>query len=294
LNHGLRCSKCGCQFLVTPSGQVRAQAELPQVRFSCPRCGRSGSIPDVLSVRGAECSSCGLPLVRGPDQQLHGAKEAQALRRAAAEGAAPRRLLAPVRWFVRDGQLRAGWLIVVALAAIGATLAAAASLRSLFETTPHGLARRFTLACLGGRWERARTFLEDDPVQRAEFERWRLRHLSSILDKHRPRGDRVEVAVETLSEAAGLIEFRVRLSSPFLGQRSLEQRWSASGGQWRFDAHATLADENGLPPARSTAAPPRAAKQRPAWADRTPDRPAVARGSGDSDSRGGNRPTSSP
>ncbi len=240
LNHGLRCSKCGCQFLVTPAGHVRAQAELPQIRFSCPRCHRSGSIPDLLSIGGAECLSCRLPLVRGPDQRLHGLKEAQELRRAATEPSHGRG--AAMGWFLYpNGSLRTSRAMAVVVGLVALLALGGWWLRSWFHVTPEALARRFTYVCLSGRWDRAESYLEDDAVQRAEFDRWRLRYFSSILDKHRPKGDRLDIAIESRSPSAETRVFKVLLTSDFLGTRTLEECWRNVDGVWRFDARATLA-----------------------------------------------------
>lgn len=253
LNHGLRCSKCGCQFLVTPGGHVRAQSELPQIRFACPRCHRSGSIPDLLSIGGAECLSCRLPLVRGPDQRLHGLEEARELRRAASAHEGKPSALA--EWFTwPNGSLRMGRAAAVAAVLFVLLIAGGLWLRTLFDVTPEALAKRFTYVCLSGRWDRAESFLEDDAVQRAEFDRWRLRHFSSILDKHRPKGDDVELGVETLKQTPDALVFKISLNSPFLGKRSVEQSWRNVDGQWRFDARATLAAQDGRRP--KPAAPP--------------------------------------
>ncbi len=242
LKHGLRCSKCSCHFLVTPTGQVRAQAELPQVRFTCPRCHRSGSIPDLLTIGGAECLSCRLPLVRGPDQRLHGLDEARELRRAASERQG--KPSAAAEWFTwPNGSLRLGRVAWVAALTLGALLAGGLWLHTWFDVTPATLARRFTYVCLSGRWDRAEDFLDDDPVQRAEFDRWRLRYFSSILDKHRPKGDSVEIEVEPLRESADALDYRVKLTSPFLGTRTLGQSWRLVQGEWRFDARVTLAED---------------------------------------------------
>jgi len=226
--------------LVTPAGHVRPQAELPQIRFSCPRCHRSGSIPDLLTIGGAECLSCRLPLVRGPDQRLHGFKEAQALRRAATEPAHGHG--AAMGWFLYpNGSLRTSRALAVVAGVVVVLALTGWWARSWFDVTPEGQARRFTYVCLAGRWDRAEGFLEDDAVQRAEFDRWRLRHFSSILDKHRPKGDRVDIAVEVVSESADARVFKVLMTSAFFGTRSLEECWRNAEGAWRFDARATLA-----------------------------------------------------
>lgn len=244
LNHGLRCSKCRCQFLVTPTGQVCAQAELPQVRFTCPRCHRSGSIPDLLSIGGAECSSCRLPLVRGPDHRLHSFEEARELRRASSERRSKTSVVA--EWFTwPHGSLRLGRVALVACISLAILSAGGLWLRTWFDVTPATLARRFTYVCLSGRWDRAQGFLEDDPVQRAEFDRWRLRHLSSILDKYRTKGDTVEIEVVPLRKSADALDCTVNLTSPFLGTRTLGQSWRLVHGAWRFDARATIMKENG-------------------------------------------------
>src|SRR5690606_25608474 len=38
LRRGMRCPKCQCQFLLDRNGQILTEEELPQIKFSCPRC----------------------------------------------------------------------------------------------------------------------------------------------------------------------------------------------------------------------------------------------------------------
>jgi hypothetical protein len=253
LRHGLRCPKCRCQFLVAPNGQVCSQDELPQVEFACPRCGQTGSIPTVLSIRRAECVTCKLPLVRGPDQKLHGVREAAEMRRIMSDRDAigENRFNSP--WRTYDGRLCWGPVVLVTAIILAALGGGGYLATILFDRSPVTLARRFVFACLTGNQRAAEAFLEDDAVQRTEFDRWRVRHFSSILDRHRPRGDRVSVSVSAAESVDTAKNFQVVITSPFLGKRKHEQRWYERDGRWWFDARGTIqqTDYSGLPAAVS-------------------------------------------
>ncbi len=253
LKRGLRCPKCRCEFLIDRTGQVLSQAEMRQVHFRCPRCNQSGSVPAALSIRKAECGACRLPLVSGPDNRLHGVEEVAAMRRAANMAAKQRKLKdrLAARFHTEDGQLRR-WPVVYAVVLILVVLVLAGwGFSQLFDNSTTGRIRDFTQVCLAGKWKVAtREYLPDDAVQRAEFDRWRVRYFSSILDAHRPKDDEVEIEVEPIE--AGQPQspqqvFRVTLKSTFIGERSHEQVWRLEGEAWSFDVLATLARTDRLP-----------------------------------------------
>ncbi len=257
LKRGMRCAKCRCQFLIDRQGQVLSQDKLPHVRFNCPRCGQTGAIPSMLGVRKAECGSCKLPLVAGPDQQLRGVQEAAALRRVAQENARQQR--AKDRWVARfrhaDGSVRRLSVLYATILLLMAALGVVWALAGFFDSSPQTRACQFVATCLTGKWKNAQEFLPDDPVQRAEFDRWRVRYFSSIVDAHRPRGDTVEIVVQPLVTTAMRQAFRVTLESPFLGKRTHDQCWLLENGQWWFDARATLETIDGPLPTKSPLPP---------------------------------------
>lgn len=241
LTRGLRCPKCRCQFLIGPQGKLLAQEDLPQTHYRCPRCGRSGSVPTMLSVRGAECLDCKLPLAPGPDQRLHGRQEAAALhRRAAREAKSPRVGVPASLAAARQRMGKFGFAAAAAGALallLGLTFFAIGGLRSGADAD----ATRFTHCLLAGDWDGAQRYVPDDEVERAEFERWRRRYFTSIVEKFRPKGDRVTVAVATLSESPDQRSLELEMASPFLGKRSHRQEWRLTEAGWRFSPVATLA-----------------------------------------------------
>lgn len=245
LKHGIRCLKCSNQFLLGRNGQLLSHADLPHVRFSCPRCKKSGSIPSVLGVKRALCASCKLPLVSGPDHRLHGVKEAAELRRAANASAARvtfgQRLVAKFTTnekHVFKVQL-ALWTTVTSVVLVGIT----ALVLALLDNSPEKIARRFTYTCLTGRQAAAESYLEDDAVQLAEFNRWQVRYFPSIVDPIRPSGDRVEVTVAVLKDEPQYRVFEVTMKSPFIGTRSHHQHWRETDGNWQFDASETIREQ---------------------------------------------------
>ncbi len=70
--------------------------------------------------------------------------------------------------------------------------------------------------------------------------RWRSYHFTSILDTHRPRGDRVSVSVEPVSQDAQSYIAEVTLTSKVLGRRRHRQHWRKLDGDWQFDVLKTL------------------------------------------------------
>jgi hypothetical protein len=186
LRNGIGCPKCGCQFVIDRSGRVLSQADLPHARFSCPRCKKSGSIPLIIASRGTRCPDCHLPLVLGTDQRLRAVSEEEELRRtidkSAVEPALVARLLARLKR--NDGSVRtSAAAFCVAILMLGLTFIGIA-IRSYFDTSPETMAREFALACLSGDSEAPLAHLEDNAVQRASFDRWRVRYFPSILDAH--------------------------------------------------------------------------------------------------------------
>jgi hypothetical protein len=139
-----------------------------------------------------------------------------------------------------EGKLRVPYVIayttIVGVIIVGSVVAIA----RLFDDSPAETARRFTHACLADKWEAADRFLEDDAVQRTEFDRWWTRLYPSIADAHRPNGDDVEITVAALQETATSCTFHVTIASPFIGVRSQVQCWYAHGKQWHFNAQETL------------------------------------------------------
>ncbi|QDU90462.1 hypothetical protein Pla175_38670 [Pirellulimonas nuda] len=246
LQHGLKCHGCGCEFMIAKGGDVISLREQPQTRYTCPRCCRSGSIAAILAVNKPCCPSCKLPLVRGPDGRLHSAQTAERLKRQAAQQAGLQRRLESERKATRDdGQLRTR---IAQTARIGAAalvlivgISAAWSHRA---STPEARAAQFIRTCLAADWEDAGEFIEDDAVQRVEFDRWRVRYFSSILDRHRPAGDRVVIRVDRLTDDPTQVLLRVTLRSHFFGERSHQQCWHIRDGRWTFNALGTLADGN--------------------------------------------------
>jgi len=246
LTHRLRCPKCRCQFLIGPRGKLLAQEELPQTHYRCPRCRRSGSVPTMLAVRRAECLDCKLPLVPGPDQRLHDEPEAAALhRRAAAELKVAKKQHSRLADRLAAAQVRLGKLgfACVACGAAAALVFGVAWIGGSLRPAPDRDVRCFTLHLLAGDWQSAKDYLPDDDVERAEFERWRVRHFTSIIEKFRPAGDRPSVEVVALSETPDQRSLEIAMSSPFLGTRKHRQEWQRTENGWRFSALKTL----GLP-----------------------------------------------
>jgi hypothetical protein len=248
LQRGMSCPKCGCHFHVARNGQLQSDDDLPRVRFHCPRCHQAGAIPAIYRVRRAKCGACKLPLEIGPDAQLHGAKEAAEMRRAATSAvvssvAAPskfQQFISNENSHMRTLSLIVGGVFTLALAAAVITGAGA-----LFASTPEGEVRSFTYACLAGDWKNAEQWLpENDDVARIEFQRWRGFYFTSILDKHRPAGDKVQIAVVRQENNTADAVFIATLRSPMLGNREIRQHWRERDGGWEFDVLATLAQLN--------------------------------------------------
>jgi hypothetical protein len=227
---------------------LQSDQNLPLVRFHCPRCHQAGTIPAEFRVRKARCGVCKLPLEAGPDDNLHGAKEATQMRRAtAAAGLAATKTPSKFEQFFRspNGNMRITNVVLVSIVAVGLIASMMVGAGALFASTPEGEVRAFTCACLAGDWNAAEEFLpENDDVARVEFERWRSFYFTSILDKHRPAGDKVSVTVEREGEDAASSSFVVTIKSKVIGQRILREQWRASDGRWRFDVVQTLAEMN--------------------------------------------------
>jgi len=250
LARGIHCPKCQCEFLIAKNGQVASYRDLPQTRYSCPRCGKSGSLPTQLVVRKAECVDCKLPLMAGPDHQLHGVKEATALRRVAEAQARDESYAAWLKANLRhgDGRIRRWRLLaIVCCLAVAVTLITAA-VRSWLDDSVETAARRFTQACLADNRSGRKYLPEGDEVQRLEFDRWWTRHFASIEAKHRPKGDRVRVEVDPSADGSPLRTLKIHLTSEFFGTRTLEQIWREQNGLWTFDCSETLAMTDRAPP----------------------------------------------
>lgn len=250
LTHSLRCPKCRCQFLIGPHGKLLKPEDLPQTRYSCPRCGAAGSVPTMLTVRRAECMSCKLPLAHGPDQQLHGVKEAAELQRQTLETLRELRASGTPKWLQalslglerRLGKLS---LAVVAIVAASAIWYVGSAIASLFAHRPDRHVIGFVDCCLRGDEDAAEDYLPDDDVERVEFDRWRVRNFASIIEKFRPAGDHAEITAKLLSETPDARSFEITMKSPFLGERKQRQEWRLRDGDWRFSPVETLARQDG-------------------------------------------------
>lgn len=253
LKRGMSCPKCGCHFHVARNGQLRSDEKLPRIRFHCPRCHQAGAIPAIFKVRKAKCGVCKLPLEIGPDEQLHGAKEAAEMRR---ESAVANVAATTTRshwekslvqfFYDPDGKMRSTNVIIVGILTLGLLAAVVAGAGSLFASTPERAVRDFTYQCLAGDWNAAEQSLPPkDDVAMVEFQRWRGFYFTSILDKHRPAGDAVRVVVEREGDSPAAGVFVVTMTSPVIGKRVIRQHWRERDGSWEFDVVATLAAMNG-------------------------------------------------
>jgi hypothetical protein len=128
------------------------------------------------------------------------------------------------------------WMIVLAGLLGAGTLA----VRGLMDDSPKGCVRRFTCNRLAGDWNEAEAYMPDGAVQRFEFERWRVRCFSSILDKHRPKGDTAAIEIEAISGTPRAGVFRVVMTSPSIGRRVHQQHREKIDGRWLFDAADTV------------------------------------------------------
>src|SRR5690606_14165689 len=123
--------------------------------------------------------------------RLYGVKEAAELRAAQAGQVKP----TYAQWLkqnLRDdhGELSKTRLAVAAGLLLTITLGLGQLMRGLLDHSVESQARRFTASCAAGDWKRALRSVSDDDVQIAEFERWKMRHFTSIIEKYRPAGDR--------------------------------------------------------------------------------------------------------
>jgi hypothetical protein len=187
-------------------------------------------------------------LARGPDRKLHGTREAAELRRI--DESTDRKATFGDRMIARletyDGRgvniKTVGWCL------LPSALVAASILMISFlpDLSPEATVARLTRACLSGHRKKPLLSLEDDAVQRAEFDRWRIRRFASIVDSHRPQGDAVEIEVRPIMATPDAAVFRVTMQSPFFGMRSHTQCWVKRNGVFVFDAVATLEKEDRL------------------------------------------------
>jgi hypothetical protein len=258
LQNGIRCPQCECEFLVARDGTIRRLAELPQVRYSCPRCHKSGHMPRILAARGAKCPGCGLKLARAPNRRMDGAAEAaEQWKSQTLKPHRPRYAeLVAARLWNPDGTMHKV-NVTLAAASVAVMLVAVASLLStLFDFSTAARVRRFTYDCLGSHPDAPLACLEDDAVQQVEFDRWRLRHFASILDRHRPDGDDVQIDVQAIERREPYEIYLVTLRSPHLGVRRHVQHWRDHGERWLFDSRATMAEESPSKPTRPAATVP--------------------------------------
>lgn len=259
LQNGMRCPECDCEFIVARGGHVRRVADLPHVRYSCPRCQQSGLVPAALAARTAKCPQCSLQLARAPDQVLRGVEQATELWRLSggkAHGA---------KWHDRitkffttgDGRLRKQSIALLSLPAVIVLWLAGLGLMTLFDFSLETRAGDFLLTCLSGNEKEMLKFVEDDAVQHVELKSW-SRRLTSILDRHRPAGDRMRVHAQVVEEKPHNRVLLITLRSDFIGTRRHIQHWHERNSTWLFDARATLADEQGAQ--QKTAAKPSGTK----------------------------------
>lgn len=244
LSRGMGCRQCGCRFRIGSDGHLRSHQNPPATRFVCPRCGQTGMLPQTSLVRAVECGACNLPLVRGPDNRLHGPHELAELKKAAAKSsfeaqidtlARKRRLI-----LVRRPPAPAAAAAVVLLMAV----CAVAWHWRQDSKSPTATVERFTECCLAGDWTAAAAYLADDAVQRAEFIRWRVRYFSSIQAEFRPKGDVVTVRVHAAQGLGKQFTCKVTMTSAFFGTRQNPQCWLQNGNTWTFDAAGTLAAQD--------------------------------------------------
>lgn len=244
LQHGLRCHQCQCEFMIAGGGKVTPLAELPQLRYECPRCRQTGVVPAPLAGRSPTCPHCKLSLERGPDQRLRGAEESREKWQTAAARIKAERQSRKTETELRETRRQFVRWTLIGVAGMAAIISLLVARSAWVQASPNLLAKQFTTSCLAGDWKEAAHFYdEEDAVQQVEFERWRVRHFGSILDAHRPDGDRVRITVEAIDESATEARLKVTLKSPFMGERSHVQRWDIREGKWKFNSLRTLAEE---------------------------------------------------
>ncbi|MDZ4818800.1 MAG: hypothetical protein SGJ20_07490 [Planctomycetota bacterium] len=214
----------------------------------------------MLANRGVQCSSCKLPLAIGPDRKLRGVQEAAELRRVVRSGRGKKTI---GDWFTdklttADGRLNRKVACVWGSLLVGAIVFGSSLLLRLFDYSVATPSRELTLTCLAGDWDDAEAFMQDDPVQLAEFKRWRMRHFTSILDEYRPDGDSVEIGVEIVKSESPRTTVQVSISSDFLGSRSHTQCWIEQDGNWYFQPLETLHATDGIVRVPSKASLPQA------------------------------------
>lgn len=241
LKHAIGCPGCKTKFQIGRLGKLELRSDTPLIRYQCPRCLQSGELPANVAIRGVQCGACQLSLVVGPDQQLHDKTEAKLLCKAQrahshAQRVAARNLFAERSWYLQPAKLLPVAAMVLAIVVLGLM-----GWRMLRGPLPEQQVAAFTAECLAGEWNEALEYVIDDPVQEAEFTRWRVRHFTSIQNKHRPHGDRMYIQPELVREIPEANTYRVNLSSQHIGQRAHDQIWSEVAGEWRFDVLATLA-----------------------------------------------------
>lgn len=233
LSRGMHCRKCGCRFAIDRSGHLATRAAAA-LRYKCPRCGHVGPMASTALDAGITCGGCTLTLIRGHDNQLHGPGELLP------------RVAPPPTADVPKRSPRAlggrGRLAATSTAAF--MLVALLLVYSMSGSSPQSRVADFTAACLAGRSGGAEGFLVTNATQRAEFFRWRTRYFASIEDGLRPPGDRVSIVVTTLRVESRRRFYRVECRSPFVGVRRHVQCWRLVGDEWRFDAAATLTEQD--------------------------------------------------
>lgn len=261
LDRGLRCHHCRDEFALLSGGRIVSLAALKQIPYTCPRCKRQGRLPAIFASRHARCADCQLPLELGPDRKLHSKPDANQLRRLhVQENLRDRRHRQQHKSeqgsLQSKRRLRRTLLIGILTATMVVT---AVTLKwSVWDTSLQVRAHRFARHCLASEWDDAAAFFEEDAVQRIEFERWRMRHLSSILDRYRPDNDRVRIKLEVIEQGTHRSTLRVTFQSPMIGTRSHVQCWNRTEGRWCFNSLATLARED-----RTSATPPPRARPGP-------------------------------
>lgn len=250
LSRALDCPECSCRFVVLRDGQTIPLERLRQTRFKCPRCNSSGSIAEVVAAHGAKCRVCQLPLELAPDGRLYCREEAQRIRfEMDASKANWGRFYDRVAMLFSDslGKIRWDRVATAGFLALAVLLGAFLYARSAFDESPAARTERLVRHCFANQVARSERFVEDDPVQLVELERWRMRRFASLRDAFRPKGDYVAIESTLLRELDGEQEFQVIVKSRWIGVRKWKMTWRQVGDNWYFDAIATLAAEDRLP-----------------------------------------------
>lgn len=244
LSHPISCRGCKGRFWIGRAGKLEAERMIRNVHFNCPRCKEVGNLSITQLSRGtASCGACGLELFTGPDGRLYTAAELEAVKKLHRD--APRN--SDADWGAKSLPARLLGVPVVVAMSLCFVITLGLFLRSyLTPATPGETAARFTKVCLAGNWDAAAEYLVPGDDQLVQFRLWRLMSFASILDEHRPEGDKVAIETAVASPDARETSIRVAMSSPFVGQRVLVQQWRREpNGELKLDAIATHREASG-------------------------------------------------